>query len=190
MSTDVRGDAESQKTPPGEQPAPREAPFPGMAWIPGGTYWMGSDNHYPEEKPAHQVSVSGFWMDLHLVTNAQFARFVEATGYVTVAERPLDPKDYPGADPALLVPGSLVFHKPTQRVSLHDFSQWWAYVPGPSGCRARSTRPSTCASRTWRPMPPGPARSCPPRPSGSAPPAEAWTGRCTPGETCSHPRAG
>ncbi len=130
MSSEVRGEATALETKSQEEPAPREAPFPDMVWIPGGTYWMGSDNHYPEEKPVHQVTVTGFWMDIHLVTNAQFARFVEATGYVTVAERPLDPKDYPGADPALLVPGSLVFRKPGQRVSLDDFTQWWAYVPG------------------------------------------------------------
>ncbi|MFY0571679.1 formylglycine-generating enzyme family protein [Archangium lansingense] len=128
--TDVLGGTTPPELERQEQSAPCEAPFPDMVWIPGGTYWMGSDNHYPEERPAHQVTVSGFWIDLRLVTNAQFARFVEATGYVTVAERPLDPKDYPGADPALLVPGSLVFRKPTQRVSLKDFSQWWAYVPG------------------------------------------------------------
>ncbi|TQF15991.1 formylglycine-generating enzyme family protein [Myxococcus llanfairpwllgwyngyllgogerychwyrndrobwllllantysiliogogogochensis] len=110
--------------------APGDAPFPGMAWIPGGTYWMGSDHHYPEERPAHQVTVSGFWMDRHTVTNADFARFVEATGYLTVAERPLNPDDFPGAAPELLVPGSLVFRKAAQRVDLKDLSQWWAYTPG------------------------------------------------------------
>jgi formylglycine-generating enzyme len=107
-----------------------EAPPPGMAWVPGGTYWMGSDNHYPEEAPAHQVTVSGFWMDTHLVTNEQFARFVAATDHVTVAERPLEPLSYPGVEPALLVPGSLVFRKPSQPVGTLDCSLWWAYVPG------------------------------------------------------------
>ena len=64
-----------------------------MAWIPGGTFMMGSDHHYPEEAPAHQVRVEGFWIDRHPVTNAEFARFVHKTGHVTVAERPADPAD-------------------------------------------------------------------------------------------------
>jgi formylglycine-generating enzyme required for sulfatase activity len=69
-------------------------------------------------------------MDEHPVTNAEFRRFVKATGYVTVAERPPDPRDYPDADPTLLVPGSLVFRQPPHRVGLHDYRAWWAYVPG------------------------------------------------------------
>src|ERR671927_579812 len=85
---------------------PGTPPFKHMVWIPGGTFLMGSDAFYPEERPAHRVSVDGFWMDDHPVTNAEFRRFVEATGYVTVAERSPDPSDYPGADPALLIPGS------------------------------------------------------------------------------------
>jgi formylglycine-generating enzyme required for sulfatase activity len=101
-----------------------------MVWILGGMFQMGSNDFYPEEKPVHRVSVSGFWMDAFAVTQAAFARFVEATGYVTVAERPLDPADYPGADPALLVPGGLVFQKTRGPVSLDDYRQWWAYVPG------------------------------------------------------------
>lgn len=103
-----------------------------MALIPGGTFLMGSNDFYPEERPVHAVSVDGFWMDEHPVTNAEFRRFVKATGYVTVAERPLDPADYPGADPDLLVPGSLVFHQPQGRVSLDDYRAWWRYVPGAS----------------------------------------------------------
>lgn len=103
---------------------------PDMAWIPEGTFLMGSDQHYPEEAPAHPVTVSGFWMDRTTVTNAQFERFVEATGYVTVAERPLKPEDYPGALPELLVPGSLVFQQPGGRVDLRYHQNWWAYVPG------------------------------------------------------------
>lgn len=101
-----------------------------MVWIPGGTFLMGSDHHYPEEAPTHHVTVDGFWMDRYAVTNAQFQRFVEETGYVTVAERPLDPRDYPGAPPELLVPGSVVFRKPAQRVDIRDYHNWWAYVPG------------------------------------------------------------
>jgi sulfatase modifying factor 1 len=132
MSTEVTGSAVARDLEPSQpgDPAPGEEPFPDMVWIPGGTYWMGSDHHYPEEAPAHQVTVSGFWMDRFTVTNAQFAYFVEATGYVTVAERPLNPADYPGALPELLVPGSLVFQKPARPVHLRDLSQWWAYVPG------------------------------------------------------------
>lgn len=132
MNTDVTGSAVArglEPSPPSE-PAPGDVPFSDMMWIPGGTYWMGSDHHYPEEAPAHQVTVSGFWMDRFTVTNAQFAHFVEVTGYVTVAERPLNPADYPGALPELLVPGSLVFQKPLRPVHLRDLSQWWDYVPG------------------------------------------------------------
>lgn len=107
----------------------KEAPRPGMTWIPGGLFKMGSESAYPEEAPVHPVKVSGFWMDLHTVTNIQFQRFVEATRYVTVAERALDPADFPGADPADLVPGSLVFQRPPHRVSLVNWKQWWRYVP-------------------------------------------------------------
>jgi sulfatase modifying factor 1 len=103
-----------------------------MAWIPGGAFLMGSDQHYPEERPVHEVAVDGFWIDLHQVTVAEFRRFVKATGHVTVAERPLDPADYPEADPALLVPGSLVFHRTRGPVNLDDYRNWWRYVPGAS----------------------------------------------------------
>jgi formylglycine-generating enzyme required for sulfatase activity len=106
------------------------APHPGMVWIPGGTFQMGSDDHYPEEAPPHRVSVDGFWMDRHAVTNAEFARFVKQTGHVTSAERPPDPADYPGAVPELLVAASVVFQQPTRPVSLDDPYNWWAFVPG------------------------------------------------------------
>ena len=72
-----------------------------MVWIGGGEFLMGSDHHYPEEAPAHRVSVDGFWIDACTVTNREFARFVEQTGYVTSAERPANPDDYPGANPAM-----------------------------------------------------------------------------------------
>jgi sulfatase modifying factor 1 len=101
-----------------------------LAWVPGGTFRMGSDHHYREEKPARAVSVDGFWMERHPVTNVRFARFVSATGYVTVAERELDPRDYPGALPELLVPGSIVFAQPRERVGLSNPFAWWSYVPG------------------------------------------------------------
>lgn len=101
-----------------------------MVRIPGGTFRMGSDHHYPEERPAHHVRVDAFWMDRHTVTNAEFTRFVSETGYVTVAERELDPTDYPGADREVLVPGSLVFHMTDGPVDLHDVRNWWSYLPG------------------------------------------------------------
>jgi formylglycine-generating enzyme required for sulfatase activity len=101
-----------------------------MLWIAGGTFLMGSNDFYPEEGPVHRATVDGFWMDEHPVTNAEFRRFVKATGYVTVAERPPDALDYPDADSTLLVPGSLVFRQPRHRVGLHDYRAWWAYVPG------------------------------------------------------------
>lgn len=102
----------------------------GMVWIPAGTFWMGSDDGRPDEMPVHQVTVSGFWMDKAEVSNEEFERFVHATGYVTVAERQPDPKDFPGADPALLVPGSVVFSPPKEAVPLDDATAWWRYVPG------------------------------------------------------------
>ena len=103
-----------------------------MAWIPAGTFRMGSQDFYPEEAPVREVAVDGFWMDEHAVTAADYRRFVRETGYVTVAERPLDPKDYPDADPELLVPGSLVFRKTAGPVPLDDNRNWWEYVPGAS----------------------------------------------------------
>ena len=101
-----------------------------MVRIPGGTFMMGSDHHYPEEAPAHKVAVDGFWIDRHCVTNAQFARFVADAGYVTLAERPANPDDYPGADPALLAPSSVVFVQPPGRVDLRNHYNWWNYVQG------------------------------------------------------------
>ncbi len=100
-----------------------------MTWIPGGTFQMGSADFYPEERPVHRVTVDGFWIDTGPVTVQEYRRFAKATGYVTVAQRPPDPADYPEADPALLVPGSLVFHRTEGPVDLRDFRNWWAYVP-------------------------------------------------------------
>jgi formylglycine-generating enzyme required for sulfatase activity len=103
-----------------------------MAWIPEGTFTMGCDRFYAEEAPVRDIEVGGFWMDRHPVTVAEFRRFVDATGYVTVAERPLDPDDYPGADPALLRPGSLVFTPTDGPVDVRDPRNWWRYAPGVS----------------------------------------------------------
>jgi formylglycine-generating enzyme len=103
-----------------------------MVAIPGATFRMGSEDFYPEERPVRAVRVGGFWMDEHPVTAAEFRRFVRQTGYVTLAERPVDAADYPDADPALLVPGSLVFRKTSGPVPLDDVRSWWAYTPGAS----------------------------------------------------------
>jgi sulfatase modifying factor 1 len=103
-----------------------------MQWIPGGAFRMGADRSYPEEAPVHTVVVSGFWMDTHPVTNAEFATFVQATGYRTVAERPLDPTLYPGVQGDLLKPGSAVFFMPTGRADMRYLQSRWAYVPGAS----------------------------------------------------------
>src|SRR6476620_9671141 len=80
---------------------------PGMTWIPGGVFEMGSEDFYPEERPVREASVEGFWMDVHPVTVAAFRRFVKASGYVTLAERTPDAADYPDATPEQLVPGSI-----------------------------------------------------------------------------------
>lgn len=102
----------------------------GMRPIPGGAFLMGAEQTYPEEAPVRAVTVSGFWMDECAVSNADFAAFVAATGYRTLAERPPDPVAYPGVDPALLAPGSAVFVMPTTRVSMHNIHSRWAYVEG------------------------------------------------------------
>lgn len=112
---------------------PWPPPAKNMVWIPGGEFTMGSDfPDYPEEGPTHRVSVDGFWMDEHQVTVAEFRRFVKATNYVTVAERPLDPDYYPGVPADKLVPGSLVFFRTRGPVDLTVMANWWRYVPGAS----------------------------------------------------------
>jgi formylglycine-generating enzyme required for sulfatase activity len=103
------------------------APVADMVRIPSGEFLMGSDRHYPEEAPAHRVRVAAFWIDRTPVTNREFRRFVEATGHVTFAEIPPDPKDYPGALPHMLKAGSLVFTPPKRPVDLRDWSQWWDF---------------------------------------------------------------
>lgn len=112
----------------------------GMVWIPGGEFSMGVADPRPlpsggreamaDARPIHRVAVEGFWMDQTPVTNAQFARFVEATGYLTVAERPLDPKDFPGVPAIHLVPGSLVFTTPSRVPDIRNYTAWWQWVPG------------------------------------------------------------
>jgi sulfatase modifying factor 1 len=105
-------------------------PTAGMVRVEGRTFTMGEDDERPEERAAHPVTVSSFWIDRHEVTNAQFRRFVEATGHITVAERALDPKDHPGMPPELLAAGSVVFSPPRSIRDLVDVSQWWQFVPG------------------------------------------------------------
>lgn len=124
-ATQAEDDVDPASGPKG--PAPE-----GMVWVPGGEFVMGSDETYPEERPAHRVSVDGFWMDKHPVTFEAFAAFVEATDYKTVAERELDPADFPGVPEDLLVPGSIVFVMPEQADTRGNIAQWWQYVPGAS----------------------------------------------------------
>ena len=102
----------------------------GMLYLAGGTFRMGSDRHYPEEAPVHHVTVDGFWMDRTPVTNRQFRKFVNATGYVTFAEITPDAKDYPGALPHMLKAGSLVFTPPKRAVDLRNWGQWWTFKFG------------------------------------------------------------
>jgi formylglycine-generating enzyme required for sulfatase activity len=137
--------------PPAEKPAVATAPPvgpmkepgatpPAMAWIPGGEFTMGTDDPqaHPAERPAHRVKVGGFWIDATEVTNAEFGRFVEATHYVTTAERPVDwevmksqvPPGTPKPPDDQLVPGSLVFTPPDRPVPLDDITNWWKWVPG------------------------------------------------------------
>ena len=113
----------------------------GMAWIPGGRFWMGTD-HMGDAQPVHEVKVSGFWIDKTDVTNDEFARFVKATGYVTVAERPLKPKEFPGVAPADLVPGSVVFTPPSGAVPLDDPLRWWKFVKGANWRHPEGTQSS------------------------------------------------
>ena len=103
---------------------------PEMVELQGGTFRMGSDRFYLEERPIREVDVAAFSIDAHPVTVEEFGRFVEATGYATWAEQPPDASDYPDADPADLVPGSLVFRKTEGPVDLRDFRSWWSWTPG------------------------------------------------------------
>jgi len=119
------------KTTPGPATNAQDPPFPNMVWIPGGTFRMGSADFYREEAPVHEATVDGFWMDRTTVTNADFKKFVDATGYVTLAERLPNPADYPGGLPELLAsPGSVVFAQPTGHVDRRNHFNWWSYVLG------------------------------------------------------------
>jgi len=100
-----------------------------MVWIPGGSFSMGSNDHYPEESPRHNVQVDGFWIDASPVTNAAFACFIEATGYITEAEKAPHIESYPGADPETCLAGSIVFSATTRAVDLNNAQQWWRFMP-------------------------------------------------------------
>jgi len=119
---------------PGVRPEPAPGPAPdGMAWVPGGRFWMGCGGcNLPDALPVHSVDVSGFWIDRSPVTNAQFERFVSATGYLTVAERRLDPKDFPDLPPERLAPGSVVFSPPKRDLTTLQYLEWWRWMPGAS----------------------------------------------------------
>ncbi|HEX5034095.1 MAG TPA: formylglycine-generating enzyme family protein [bacterium] len=121
-------------------PKPAVDAPPGMKWIPGGEFLMGTDDprSMPNERPAHRVKVDGFWIDEHPVTNAEFQKFVEATGYLTTAERKPDweelkkqvPPGTPKPPEEMLVAGSLVYSPPDQAVPLNNLANWWRWVPG------------------------------------------------------------
>jgi formylglycine-generating enzyme len=113
-----------------------------MVWIPGGTFQMGSDRHYPDEAPAHRVTVDAFWIDRIPVTNREFRNFVSATGYVTFAEIAPDPNDYPGALPSMLRAGSLVFSPPKHAVDARNWDQWWTFKFGANWRRPYGPRSS------------------------------------------------
>ena len=113
-----------------------------MVWVPGGTFRMGSDRHYPDEAPVHSVTVDGFWIDRTPVTNAEFQQFVRATAYVTFAEIRPEASDYPGALPHMLRAGSLVFTPPAHAVDLSRWEQWWQFKFGANWRRPYGPRSS------------------------------------------------
>ncbi|HXT58859.1 MAG TPA: SUMF1/EgtB/PvdO family nonheme iron enzyme, partial [Pirellulales bacterium] len=131
-TANVQDAGEVEPTAIGNGPPPTDAPE-GMVWIPPGKYSMGSAYEpFGDARPIHTVELDGFWMDKHPVTNRQFAAFVEATDYVTIAERKPDAKDFPDVPPEALVPGSLVFIPSEGPVPLDNVARWWAFIPGAS----------------------------------------------------------
>lgn len=140
-SNSVNTETEGQGSAVPKDASPLKGSSPeGMVWIPGGEFTMGTDDpeSYPAERPAHRVRVDGFWMDATEVTNAQFRKFVEETGYVTTAEKKPEweelkktlPPGTPKPADDMLVPGSLTFAPPAYAVSLDDYSQWWSWTTG------------------------------------------------------------
>ena len=177
-----------------------DRPSGDMVWIPGGTFRMGSDHHYPEEAPVHRVTVDGFWIDRTPVTNRQFKAFVKATGHKTFAEIAPDPKDYPGALPHMIYAGSLVFVPPPAVHGSARLEPVVAVHEGrltggiPMGRRATSIRRTIilscmCHSRMRSLTRSGPARTCRPKPNGNLPRVAGSTARSSPGATNSRPVA-
>jgi len=183
---------------------------PGTLWIPDGTFLMGTNDKesFPNERPAHLVQVRGFWMDEHDVTNAEFSKFVEATGYVTTAERKIDweelkkevPPGTPKPDDSALAAGALVFTPTAGPVPLNDLSAWWRWVwpeqtgDIPKAHRALSREEKIIQSfrsrgTTRLPMLNGLANGCPRKLSGNSLPAAAWKQNDTSGATNSSPAA-
>lgn len=160
-----------------------------MILIPGGTFWMGSDAHYPEEGSARLVSVDSFRIDEAPVTNREFARFIAATGYVTQAEIAPDPALYPGADPALLKPGSSLFSRPERPVGLGDPFAWWRFAIGVDWRHPWSPESGTeglldiSLMPTPKPMHDGPESACLPKRNGNMPRAAGWIVAPSPGAT-------
>jgi sulfatase modifying factor 1 len=153
-----------------------EAAHADKVWIPGGTFRMGSEEFYVEESPVHEVSVDSFWIDRYQVTNEQFARFVAEAGYLTVAECPLNPADFPGAPDENLVPGSMVFQKTKGPVDLRNYANWrWTqaqtgviHVAHPKASKAFERHPAVhVAYETRRPMQNGPKRIYRPKLNGN-----------------------
>lgn len=145
LATDQQASAPPRRSGPfaatrSASPRPVGAIPDGMVWVPGGEFSMGcldprtvphgGPDPMADARPVHRVRVDGFWMDATEVTNAQFAAFVAATGYVTVAERAPTAEEFPDAPPENLVAGSVVFTPPTETVSLDNHLRWWAYVKG------------------------------------------------------------
>ena len=191
----MNGDSGPHRRTP-SAPSAGPAPFEDMVWIPGGTFLMGSNDHYPEEAPAHPVAVDGFWMDRYAVTNADFRSFVKATGYVTLAERPVNPADYPGAKPEMLQPAAVVFRKsngpgrPARSPQLVDLragrrlatpARAGQFAPGP----VAASRSCTWRMRTSRRTRRGPASRCRPKPNGNSPRAAGSMAPNTRGERSS-----
>jgi formylglycine-generating enzyme required for sulfatase activity len=125
------GRSRVDKPEPAAKAAPLKSAADDVVWIPGGTFWMGSTNGQSDEKPAHQVTLDGFWIGKFEVTNEKFEQFTKATGYLTTAERKPDPKDFPGVPAENLVAGSIVFVPPPgENLPLDNHMIWWSYVPG------------------------------------------------------------
>ena len=179
------------KKPVDEKPGAQ--PDTDMVWIAGGEFKMGSDLYYPEERPVHDVRVDGFWIDRFLVTNEQFGRFVDATGYRTWLNAHLTQLTFLVRPEENLVPGSMLFQKTAGPVELTDYRNWWAWVPGtswrhPSGPGSSldglQNHPVVhIALKMLKPMPSGLASNCPRKLNGNMLRVVGWMARILPGET-------